>query len=144
MSIPACCATFSSGWSARKATARSGLASFSANATTISASPAPIRSAQTARATSSTDASRTRPSSKSALQRPGPASSTKNARPRTSTRCKTGHTPNSSIPSGPAATSSHAAARACHPLAIPIATRTITAPRRMPATSAWRSIAGDR
>ena len=51
-------------------------------------------------------------------------------------RCSTGQTPNSSIPIGPAAMSSQAAARACQPVAMPIATIAMTAPSRMPATSA--------
>ena len=61
-----------------------------------------------------------------------------------SMRDRTGRTPNSSMPSGPAATSSAAPARACQPVAIEIATTAITAPSRIPATSAWRSMAGER
>ena len=59
-------------------------------------------------------------------------------------RCRTGHSPNSSIPSGPAAMSSHAASRVCQPVAMRIATTAIVAPSAMPATSACRSMAGER
>ena len=61
-----------------------------------------------------------------------------------STRWITGDTPNSSIPIGPAATSSHAPSRACQPVAIVIATTIMVAPSATPAASASRSIAGER
>ncbi len=50
MSMPISCATLKCGYSARKWSAMSGLASFSTNATTISAVPAATLSRSTARA----------------------------------------------------------------------------------------------
>jgi hypothetical protein len=57
----------------------------------------------------------------SADQRPAPVKRRKIAVPTRSIRCSTGQTPNSSIPSGPAITSTSAPARACQPEAIEIA-----------------------
>ncbi len=61
-----------------------------------------------------------------------------------SARWSTAETLNSIIPTMPAATSRSAPSRACHPLAIVIATTTMTAPSTNPATFASRSMLGDR
>jgi hypothetical protein len=61
-----------------------------------------------------------------------------------SARWTTSETLNSTMPISPASTSSAAPSRACQPVAIVIATTTITAPSTNPARSASRSMFGDR